>query len=356
MCDNVQNCCRICLDVESDHISILEDPAIQIHMKSCLGLTVGNNTLPRLICVSCVSKLNEFYDFQMNARCSQDWLESCIQEKTKRATETKTPIQPLPDSEYNSDSLLEFLNNTANIEEYLSNLGKEDIPAIVNMLDRHNENNMDTVNKLASNLRPKLASPKKRQTATTVQNCNINMEIDVLDSEMEIVKEILMKEVEPKTKTRIDKLQSCFSCKTRFESVLKLAHHLSTCETAQRTCLQCHQLFDSKLRMVHHRLTHKTTLPATCICGKQLTSQESLDSHYKECFNHYTASLGCIYRCKHCYATFTNRLMLYKHAKEHVLKLEERICDVCGHTFVGDAALATHRKKEHQSTDNVSYR
>lgn len=118
MCEKLQNCCRVCLDVDTDHVSTLEDPSIQLHLKSCLGITICNNSdFPRSICLSCVAQLNDFYNFQMSARCSQDWIESCIQEKSKKVLETKTIVQPLPGSEYNSDSLLEFLNNTANIDE-----------------------------------------------------------------------------------------------------------------------------------------------------------------------------------------------------------------------------------------------
>lgn len=93
----------------------------------------------------------------------------------KKTSETKTPIQPLPDSEYNSDSLLEFLNNTANIEEYLNNLGKEDIPSIVNMLDR-NEHAAE-VSKVANLKTIKNPSPTKKDK---IKSCK-KIKIDVLD-------------------------------------------------------------------------------------------------------------------------------------------------------------------------------
>lgn len=238
------------------------------------------------------------------------------------------------------------------MSRYLNNLGKEDIPAIVNMLDPNNENSMD-IDKLTT-LKPKMPSPKKRQVASKTKQCNINMEIDVLDSEIEIVKEILMKEVEPKTKPRnMEKSQICFSCDAKFESVQKLAQHLSICETAHRTCLTCKMLFDSKHKMIQHRMSHLITIPATCNCGKIFTSKEDLAIHYKNCFTDYTASLGCFYRCKHCNLNFTDRLQLYKHVRQHLKS--KMVCVVCGSYFIEQAALDAHMK-DHQKSEDVSYR
>ncbi|CAH2102104.1 unnamed protein product [Euphydryas editha] len=355
MNDKIQSCCRICLDMESRHTSILDDPTIILHIKSCLPVNVAaNDNLPKSICDNCVSQLNEFYNFQINARCSQDWLESSLQEKNKRATEPKIHIQPLPDSEYNSDSLLEFLNNTANIEDYLYNLGKEDIPSIVNMLDRTegSEYTMKAVNNKVT----KIPSPKKKESMGMSEK-PINMDIDVLDSDIEIVKELLLKETEPKKQIKsIDKSFSCFGCKAKLDSIQKLSHHLSICDNALRTCVHCNILFDSKQKMRQHALTHSAITPLTCNCGKQFDTKEKLITHCKKCEIDHIASMGFIYSCKQCGDTFSERFQLYKHAKEHVLKSEERICDICGHTFIGDDALSKHRKEQHEKPDDIMYR
>ncbi|XP_059051185.1 zinc finger protein OZF-like [Achroia grisella] len=346
MDDDIQNCCRICLDVESDHVPVLGDPTIHLHMKSCLDITISqSDELPKVICRRCESQLSDFYNFQLNARCSQDWLESSIQEKSKKPTE-KTQLQPLPDSEYNSDSLLEFLNNTANIEEYLNNLGKEDIPSIVHLLDR-NASELDVTNKSFSGKLKKITTPKKKELKS---NC-VKMEIDVLDSDIEIVKEILMKETEPKSKTRsTDKSPLvCFGCKTKFDNAHRVSQHVSTCDTASRTCINCNMLFDSRQKMLQHAIVHNTSL--TCNCGKQFANKEKLLLHHKTCLIDYGAVMGCVYRCKQCGETYNERFQLYKHVKEHVVKSEERSCDVCGHKFNGDEALLKHKKEEHKTGD-----
>ncbi|XP_050345450.1 zinc finger protein 2-like [Nymphalis io] len=351
MNDNIENCCRICLDTESRHVSIVDDQTIFLHIKSCLPINVAvNDNLTKLICETCVSQLNDFYNFQLNARYSQDWLESSFQEKSKKSTETKIQIQPLPDSEYNSDSLLEFLNNTANIEEYLNNLGKEDIPSIVSMLDRtEGSETLKTVNNKLS----KIPSPKKKDPISKP----INMDIDVLDSDIEIVKELLSKEIEPNKQIKnIDKSFSCFACKAKLDSIQKLSHHLSICDNALRTCVHCNILFDSKQKMRQHALTHSVITPLTCNCGKQFETKEKLIAHCKKCEIDHIASMGFVYSCKQCGETFSERFQLYKHAKEHVLKSEERVCDICGHTFIGDEALSNHRKEQHDNPDNILYR
>lgn len=358
MNENIQNCCRICLDVELEHVSILADSTIHLHMKSCLAMLVSaDDGLPKEICVTCVSRLSDFYNFQLNARCSLDWLESSLQEKLKKSTETKTPIQPLPGSEYNSDSLLEFLNNTANIEEYLNNLGKEDIPSIVNILDRNHENSIDSVMKVTNITKSnKQLSPKKKEPLPKSKNSKMKMKIDVLDSEVAIVKETLMKETEPKKpNNKTEKNASiCFACKATFENIQKLSQHFSTCDVALRTCIHCNLLFDSKQKMQQHSSTHNTSL--TCNCGKQFPSKEKLTQHHKVCHIDYGATLGCIYRCKQCNETFMERFQLYKHAKGHVLKMEERICDICGHKFVGNESLAKHKKEDHKLAEDLLYR
>lgn len=351
MCDDIQNCCRICLDQESDHVSILGDPTISLHLKACLAVSVSpNDHLPKTVCVSCVSLLNQFYNFQLNARCSQDWLESSVQEKTKKTLENKMPLQPLPDSEYNSDSLLEFLNNTANIEEYLNNLGKEDIPCIVNMLDR-NEHNLEMSK---PNSKTKIPSPKKKDAK------KLKLEIDVLDSDFSIVKGLKKKEPEPKIKlnhVKVDKNTFvCFGCKLMYDSIPKLLQHMSTCDIVLRTCVHCNMLFNSKQQMQQHSMTHNTSQPLTCNCGEQFSTKERLVQHHKTCHTDYAAVIGCVYRCKECGDTFRERFQLYKHAKEHIIKTEEKVCDICGHTFMGSDALTKHRKEEHEKHENVMYR
>lgn len=346
MSENVQNCCRICLDVESEHVSILEDHLIHLHVKSCLSITVSTNDgLPTDICLCCVSQLSEFYNFQLNARCSQDWLESSLEEKSKQSTETKTPIQPLPDSEYNSDSLLEFLNNTANIEEYLNNLGKEDIPSIVNMLDSNNENSTASVKTIKNN------SPKKKEKT----KIDLKMEVDVLESGTEIVQESLMKKAQVKPQIQYLEKNTCFACDTKFNTVQDLSHHISICDYAMRTCVECAVLFDSRKQMLQHRIAHNPLLPLTCNCGKKFESEELLTKHFRVCHIDYMAMLGCSYQCKQCGETFTERFSLYRHARNHVLKSQERKCDICGHTFIGDEALSKHKLKDHDTGD-VAYR
>ncbi|CAH2989120.1 unnamed protein product [Chilo suppressalis] len=296
MTEELQKYCRICLDLETDHVSIIGDPTIHLHLKSCLAVTISpGDNLPKSICASCVSQLAQFYNFQLNARCSQDWLESSIEEKSKKCLETKTPIQPLPDSEYNSDSLLEFLNNTANIEEYLNNL----------------------------------------------------------DSDIEIVQELLIKETEPKEKNAHEDDSSCFACGAIFNDIHKLTQHMSVCDAALRTCVHCKMLFDSKIKMQQHLLTHNLL---SCKCGKQFQSKEKLIQHHKTCLVDYGAVMGCLYRCKECGLTFKERFQLYKHARRHVHKSEEKICDICGHSFIGNVALTKHKLEEHEKSENLMYR
>ncbi|CAH0727619.1 unnamed protein product, partial [Brenthis ino] len=272
-------------------------------------------------------------------------------EETKKSTDPKIHVQPLPDSEYNSDSLLEFLNNTENIEEYLNNLGKEDIPSIVNMLDKAEgtESHKVTNNKLI-----KIPSPKKKDSASTSKK-SLNMDIDVLDSDIEIVKELLVKEIEPK-KIKLDKTFSCFACKAKLSSIQKLSHHLSICDNAVRTCVHCNILFDSKLKMRHHALTHSVLTPLSCNCGQEFESKEKLLHHSKKCEIDHIASMGFSYSCKICGEKFSERFQLFKHARAHILKSEERECKLCGSKFVGDDALLKHEKKLHEKDNKVLLR
>ncbi|XP_068626829.1 gastrula zinc finger protein XlCGF26.1-like [Battus philenor] len=354
--ENIRNCCRICLDVDSKHVSVTDDPTVLVHIKSCLPINISfNDDLTKDICVNCVSQLCEFYNFQQNARCSQDWLESSLQEKVKKSLETKTYIQPLPDSEYNSDSLLEFLNNTANIEEYLNNLGKEDIPSIVNMLDKTTEHSVEIAK---TNIKAnKQTSPKKRDSPKS-KKC-IKMDIDVLDSDFEIVKELLFKETEPKNKAsslKNTEKTTCFACKSKFDNIQRLSQHLIVCDIALRTCIHCNLLFDSKKKMKEHSLSHGILTHMSCSCGKQFTTKELLLQHYNNCHVDQSITMGFIHRCKQCGMTFKDRLQLYKHAKDHLIKSAERVCDICGHTFIGSDALTKHKKEEHEKSDNLLYR
>lgn len=356
MCDNIQNCCRICLDDERDRVSIIKDSSILLHLKSCLAITIPeNDILPKVICVVCVSKLCEFYNFQLNARCSQDWLDTVIREKAKKQNEQKVPIQPLPDSEYNSDSLLEFLNNTENIEEYLNNLGKEDIPSIVKMFDKNNENPMDLQNRIPNNTKIKQPSPKKKESKP---NYEMNMEIDVLDSDLEIVQELLLKENNvSKKQTYIEKKNMvCFACKINFDSAHKLLQHYSICDRALRTCIKCDLLFDSKNKLLQHKVTCHTTVACACNCGKQFNNKDNLVKHYQDCITDFAVTVGCAFRCKQCGDMFKDRLHLYKHAQEHVMKAQMKVCYDCGNNFVGEIALAIHRKNEHPTPDNMMFR
>ncbi|KAJ0182270.1 hypothetical protein K1T71_001639 [Dendrolimus kikuchii] len=353
MCDTIQNCCRICLDVNSDHVLVLGDPNISLQMKSCLSITVSaNDYLPKSICVSCASQLHQFYSFQLNARISQDWLESCLNEKSKKGNETKMVIHPLPDSEYNSDSLLEFLNNTENIEEYLNNLGKEDIPSIVNMLDKNEH--VTEFGRITAKLIK--TSPKKKEK---LKSNKIKMDIDVFESDIKVVKGIILKETDQRDKVNNVKVEknfsTCFGCNIKFDCIQTLSRHISTCDNALRTCIQCGMMFDSKQKLQQHTISHNNLLPMLCNCGEKFFSKELWIQHVRTCQNNFTSAAGFAHRCTKCGEIFKHRFELYKHAREHVMKAEERFCDICGHIFIGDEALANHRKSEHEKFENNVY-
>lgn len=343
------NCCRICLEKESKRVNILEDPTIQLHLKSCLSITVSSNDpLPTFICSACVLELTHFYNFQMNAQYSQDWLQSIIEEKSKKQSEVKTLVQPLPDSEYNSDSLLEFLNNTENIEEYLNNLGKEDMPSLVNMLDKNENSNSLTS---FSGCLKQIKCAKKKESKS-----NYEMEIDVLDSDFEIVKELLLKETTISKSKVNDKTNQCLACKNVFESADKLTQHYVYCDCARRYCTSCDILFDSKQKLISHKSLYHSSVPCNCNCGEYFNNKNKLLEHYKHCLADFGLVNGLEYRCKECGVTYTDRSQLYKHVKDHVLKSQMKMCFECGHNFVGETALATHKKNVHPIQEDVIFR
>lgn len=353
MCDTIQNCCRICLGVNSDHIVVLGDPTLSLQMKSCLSISVSSNDhLPKSICVPCASQLHQFYNFQLSARYTQDWFESCVPEKLKKTNDSKMVLQPLPDSEYNSDSLLEFLNNTENIEEYLNNLGKEDIPSIVNMFEKNEHTNDGRVITKVTK-----TSPKKREKLKTNK---MDMEIDVLNSDIGVVKGVKLKSSDSKNKTNNTKVEinfsTCYGCKLKFDGIQKLSQHMSTCDNALRTCIQCDIMFDSKQKLQRHMMSHNTTLPATCNCGAKFLNKEQWIEHIRTCQHNTPSTAGYVHRCMKCGDVFKQRYELYRHAREHVMKADERFCDICGHIFIGDDELANHRQTEHEKSENNLYR
>lgn len=196
----------------------------------------------------------------------------------------------------------------------------------------------------------KLPSPKKKESPNKTQTTN--MDIDVLDSDLKIVKQLMKKTIPKKT---IEKL-SCFACKTELDTIQKLSHHLSICDNALRTCVYCNTLFDSKQKMKEHSLTHSVISLLTCDCGKRFDTKEKLFKHCKNCEIDHIASMGFVYSCKQCNETFNERFQLYKHVKEHIRKSDEKVCDICGHRFIGEEALAKHRKEEHEKSENLLYR
>lgn len=152
----------------------------------------------------------------------------------------------------------------------------------------------------------KLPSPKKKESPNKSQTTK--MDIDILDADIKIFKEIMKRSI-PKNEIKSVEKLSCFACKTKLDTIQKLSHHLSICDNALRTCVYCNILFDSKQKMREHTLTHSVVTPLTCHCGKRFDSKEKLLKHCKNCEIDHIASMGFVYSCKQCGETFNERFV-----------------------------------------------
>lgn len=133
------------------------------------------------------------------------------------------------------------------------------------------------------------------------------------------------------------KLFTCFVCRKRFVTKLKLASHLQ-CKHPQQNpfrCSECGIFFADKTSLSRHHKTHRSDKkPYNCPhCKKSFSVRTLLD-------NHVTTHN---FKCGVCDKTFYRKLHLTQHSLTH-LQAESFSCPWCERKFDRKACLMTHMK------------
>lgn len=135
------------------------------------------------------------------------------------------------------------------------------------------------------------------------------------------------------------KLQ-CFSCVQCFETEDEMLLHLkSEHKSKPHKCSRCRQSFAEKFELEDHLAIHdimRTTNPKCEICGKEYSTNATLQQHTKDAHN------TTKFPCSTCQRLFSSRRYLQEHTvKKHSGRVGPT-CPICHKTFSGKAELVTH--------------
>lgn len=360
--------CRLCLSQSKPLISILENMNnIPLELSTCLSIEVNcEDLLPKFICEKCANNLQAFYTFYINSKHCERWLLDCLTNQAAQiATESPFLAEQMSNRENlkspcESEFLAEFLDSSNNSFDMELLTNDSNTFTALEYLTSENQTPNNVANKLVnSGIKVTKVTNVKGSSFSNPpdDSYEIHMEIDVLDSDLDIVNELLSKQSRTtplKEKNNVSsECYSCMSCKIIFNDFERLANHMGSCEALKRTCVDCGNLFETKEKMLKHRIVHNTTQACTCHhCGKHFLGIDRLNQHIEKCHSDFVAEIGCVYKCRECGSIFQSKDKLYVHAKSHVkLKLNMNsvhfVCEDCGNVYSNKANLQNHRKLQH---------
>lgn len=293
----MNNLCRLCLSASENMTELFGDEKINNLVKECTGIEIVlNATLPSCICDPCLLQLYNIEQFIALIKRNQ----SC---------------------------LFQLLDYNNIIDE-----GSFDLEFLTG--------DVDALQALALTL-PNLDKSKNRD------DYEIHMEIDVLDSDLQVVSDLLGKNI-----TNPEKPVDNYSCKY-CKSIFLDSQHMNSCDCRKNhvyRCKQCKKVFPSRMELYNHAKGHINKLNCKkfkCrLCENSYSSQAELNQHSR---SKHTENV--LYRCKVCQLIFSDRKNLYSHVKQHTSVLESNadgeggnghLCDACGRSFNSHSALNRH--------------
>ena len=135
---------------------------------------------------------------------------------------------------------------------------------------------------------------------------------------------------------------ACDKCNKIYETELELNEHTTERHTQGTvTCEICGYEFDTLLYLYRHMATH--TDQYSCVkCGKSFARNESLLSHYVECYPEALDGINGMkkyYPCTKCRKVFAKPASLENHLRSHENAFR---CDVCKKNFGNASNLDKH--------------
>lgn len=358
--EQFQSFCRLCLTRNGSLLYIFDcEYNILQQLSVCLSINVTiDDKLPKHICSECAGSLQKFHTFYTDVKRCERLLFACLDStfsnlsspkkdlKTTEAKSNKTSIaipSIIDDLSDKSDAFNSALlsNNSTELStlEYLDeSISESDITQAL----------LQNGAKFT-----KIANLVQKDTSDSYE---IHMEIDVLDSDFEIVNEILARESQNNASNG---KYSCTYCKSVFDDFNFLTSHMEACDALKNACVECDAVFNTKIQLQKHLQTHKKSDPHRCkYCSKIFTMKNDLQDHMHKTHSDIPTGTNYIFRCKKCGVIFKSKSELYLHVKTHIKpkvkrQKEKFACAECDKGFSNLTNLQNHKNKMHEDKSNI---
>ncbi|XP_065365276.1 zinc finger protein 227-like [Calliphora vicina] len=329
---------------------------LEIYNKCCQLNALIQDTLPQVVCLACLEKLKEFFEFQLKAEKSDlelrkelegvqtldiktEQLENC---HVPTINQANTAIKPEVEEEVittedefddddhyeddekiqeddedeveDTDILFELYNkNDSCLDNYLKfNKSESETVEEFNGQEEH-DYEMEINQTITEIINTPEADSNKMHLDTTASD-----EIDAgLETDIPIIE--------------ISRLKLPMQCPQMQTLILE-----PMVEIRKWQCADCGRKYLTEEKLEQHRKLHNQSEDCQCeICGTHLKSLYDYREHMKE---HGTERK---FSCEYCDKTFSTRANLKSHLYIHT-NLRPFKCEICGKTFQQKSILKTH--------------
>lgn len=361
--EHFQSFCRLCLTRNGSLLYIFDgEYNILQQLSVCLSINVTvEDKLPKHICSECAANLQKFHTFYTDVKRCERLLFACLgntssnlvtNKKDLKTTEVKINKSSYSTLPIESSIISEFSDNSNAFDSALLSNNSADLSTLEYLDESISESDITQALLQNGAKFTKIANLVQKDTSDSYE---IHMEIDVLDSDFEIVNEILARESQNNASNGN---YSCMSCKSIFNDFELLTKHMETCDALKNTCVECNAVFNTKIKLQKHLQTHKKSDSHQCkYCSLMFNTKSDLQDHIHKTHSDISYGTNCIFRCKKCSFIFHSKSELYLHIKAHLKSKVKRQngnfeCANCDKKFFNQTNLLKHRKMAHENDFN----
>lgn len=288
------------------------------------------NRLPNVICLECLTKLNNFNEFYTMCHENQVILEMIFENKAdehKTSEEVKEEVEPLSQTTaenlFNSDSTsaVELIQISETTKKPSSSQISCYLCAAI----------------FPTNHKFKQHFQSSHQTNELRYSC-------IICSKSVLQYRSLTRHMEGHNS---EKRFSCDICDRSFSQKITLAQHLNSHSSLKSYTCECGLSFKQNSSLFKHRKKHSTESIVSCIdCNKTFSTNETLRQHRKSRHN-----LEKDISCSECQKKFASRSALkYHFSSVHQENVNSDVtCKLCMKIFKTSIILSRHVKKIHKS-------
>lgn len=301
-----------------------------------------SSSLPKSICLDCLTKLNQFNEFFSTTQENQVILQIIFGEKPeqphsatpqKQFTPTVAKSQPALQLEPEAleKQIVEEITTDTALPDHDEDV-KGESPKESNSISKDSSTN----NSISMGNFPQFS----RISSTSHKNKFERFDCHLCNAQSTRNSKFIshFKEVHPDEELRY----SCYHCKLLMGKYRSFIRHVASHTEKRFACDICDKNFAQKMTLVQHMNSHSSLKLFECDeCDLKFKQNSSLFKHRKT--KHTNSSITCT----ECAKSFVNKETLMQHMKSKHSMKKDIVCKQCSKTFASRSAFSYHQSSKH---------